>query len=85
MLYGLAREGMLPKIFAYIHPRFRTSVGGDFPGSGVSVHSVFYQRGHQFHYDLHFHGVRGMAVFLHYCTDRRYHSQKENAEYAPSV
>lgn len=24
MLYGLAREGMLPKIFAYIHPRFRT-------------------------------------------------------------
>ena len=24
MLYGLAREGMLPKIFAYINPRFRT-------------------------------------------------------------
>lgn len=24
MLYGLAREGMLPRIFAYIHPRFRT-------------------------------------------------------------
>lgn len=24
MLYGLAREGMLPKIFAYIHPKFRT-------------------------------------------------------------
>ncbi|MET3291788.1 UNVERIFIED_CONTAM: amino acid transporter [Brevibacillus sp. OAP136] len=24
MLYGLAREGMLPKAFAYIHPRFRT-------------------------------------------------------------
>lgn len=24
MLYGLAREGMLPKIFAYVHPKFRT-------------------------------------------------------------
>lgn len=24
MLYGLAREGMLPKIFTYLHPRFRT-------------------------------------------------------------
>ena len=24
MLYGLARTGMLPKIFAYLHPRFRT-------------------------------------------------------------
>lgn len=24
MLYGLAREGMLPRIFAYINPRFRT-------------------------------------------------------------
>ena len=24
MLYGLAREGMLPKVFAYIHPKFRT-------------------------------------------------------------
>lgn len=24
MFYGLAREGMLPKIFAYIHPKFRT-------------------------------------------------------------
>lgn len=24
MLYGLAREGMLPSIFGYIHPRFRT-------------------------------------------------------------
>lgn len=24
MLYGLAREGMLPKMFTYIHPRFRT-------------------------------------------------------------
>jgi len=24
MLYGLAREGMLPKAFTYIHPRFRT-------------------------------------------------------------
>lgn len=24
MIYGLAREGMLPKIFAYIHPKFRT-------------------------------------------------------------
>ncbi len=24
MLYGLSREGMLPKIFGYIHPRFRT-------------------------------------------------------------
>jgi amino acid transporter len=24
MLYGLAREGMLPRIFAYVNPRFRT-------------------------------------------------------------
>lgn len=24
MLYGLAREGMLPKVFAYVNPRFRT-------------------------------------------------------------
>lgn len=24
MLYGLAREGLLPKIFTYIHPKFRT-------------------------------------------------------------
>ncbi|MDR0596687.1 MAG: APC family permease [Clostridiales Family XIII bacterium] len=24
MLYGLARDGMLPKIFTYLHPRFRT-------------------------------------------------------------
>jgi amino acid transporter len=24
MLYGLARDGMLPKFFAYLHPRFRT-------------------------------------------------------------
>ena len=24
MLYSLAREGLLPKLFAYIHPRFRT-------------------------------------------------------------
>lgn len=24
MLYGLAREGMLPKMFAYVNPRFRT-------------------------------------------------------------
>jgi len=24
MLYGLARDGMLPRFFAYIHPRFRT-------------------------------------------------------------
>jgi amino acid transporter len=24
MLYGLARDGMLPKAFAYLHPRFRT-------------------------------------------------------------
>lgn len=24
MLYGLAREGMLPKVFTYIHPKFRT-------------------------------------------------------------
>lgn len=24
MLYGLARDGMLPKCFAYLHPRFRT-------------------------------------------------------------
>lgn len=24
MLYGLARGGMLPKIFAYLHPKFRT-------------------------------------------------------------
>ena len=24
MLYGLSREGMLPRIFGYLHPRFRT-------------------------------------------------------------
>ena len=24
MLYGLARDGMMPKIFAYLHPKFRT-------------------------------------------------------------
>jgi amino acid transporter len=24
MLYGLARDGMLPRFFAYLHPRFRT-------------------------------------------------------------
>ncbi|MQA09037.1 MAG: amino acid permease [Pseudonocardiaceae bacterium] len=24
MLYGLAREGMLPRVFAWVHPRFRT-------------------------------------------------------------
>jgi amino acid transporter len=24
MLYGLARDGLLPKFFAYLHPRFRT-------------------------------------------------------------
>ena len=24
MLYGLAREGMIPRVFGYVHPRFRT-------------------------------------------------------------
>lgn len=33
MLYGLAREGMIPKIFGYIHPRFRTP--------WVSIFAVF--------------------------------------------
>lgn len=30
MLYGLAREGLLPKIFTYVHPRFRTPWTGIF-------------------------------------------------------
>ena len=30
MLYGLAREGLLPKVFAYVHPRFRTPWVGIF-------------------------------------------------------
>jgi len=30
MLYGLAREGLLPKIFTYIHPKFRTPWVGTF-------------------------------------------------------
>lgn len=30
MLYGLAREGLLPKVFTYIHPRFRTPWAGIF-------------------------------------------------------
>ncbi|MBZ9558030.1 MULTISPECIES: APC family permease [unclassified Modicisalibacter] len=30
MLYGLAREGLLPKVFTYVHPRFRTPWAGIF-------------------------------------------------------
>ncbi|PAQ14085.1 amino acid transporter [Bacillaceae bacterium SAOS 7] len=28
MLYGLAREGLLPKVFTYLHPKFRTPWAG---------------------------------------------------------
>lgn len=30
MLYGLAREGLLPRVFTYVHPRFRTPWVGIF-------------------------------------------------------
>ena len=44
MLYGLARDGMMPRIFSYLHPRFRTPWVSIFTVAALLAFPIFFSR-----------------------------------------